>query len=170
MPLDVVAVLLHQKDVRVTRYYAAPPWQQVLASANSLLDQFATHLGNVEDAFIRAPVELRRQLEEAKQQVGTLARVPGGDCTCHAVCPISFACTGCVFKVPEPTRRDEIMEQREWAFVRLEQVKRRRLGPELVKMEALIQRCDIELEEMRMMETYRKDEQDEPELTIKQHE
>jgi hypothetical protein len=166
VPLDVVAVMLHQKNVGVTAYYAAPPWQQVLATANSLLDRFAMHLGSVEETFVRAPAELQRQLEEAKQQVGTLTRVPGGECTCHALCPISFACTGCVFKVPVPEREEEIIEQEQWAFVRLEQVKRRRLGPEVVKMQALIGHCQTEREEMRLIRDYRRDEQYEPQLII----
>jgi hypothetical protein len=167
VPLDVVAVMLHQKNVHVTAYYAAPPWQQVLATANSLLDRFATHLGNVEETFVRAPAELQRQLEEAKQRVGTLTKVPGGQCTCHAICPISFACTGCIYKVPDPDREDEIIEQEQWAFVRLEQVKRRGLGPEAVKMQALIERCETEREEMRLIRDYQKDEQYEPQLTLK---
>lgn len=166
VPLDIVAVLLHHKDVRVTRYYAAPPWQQVLASANCLLDHFATQLGSVEEAFVRAPAELQQQLEEAKQHLGTLAKVPGGYCTCHAICPIAFACTGCVFKVPDPARREETVEQKQMAFVRLEQVKKRGLGPEIVKMEALIRRCETEEAEMTMIEVYRKDEQYEPQLSI----
>jgi len=120
----------------------------------------------VEETFVRAPAELQRQLEEAKQRVGTLTKVPGGQCTCHAICPISFACTGCVYKVPDPDREDEIIEQEQWAFIRLEQVKRRRLGPEMVKMEALIGRCETEREEMRLIRDYRKDEQYEPRLTI----
>ncbi len=169
VPLDVVAVMLHQKNVQVTAYYAAPPWQQVLATANSLLDRFATHLGSVEETFVRAPAELQRQLEEAEQQVGTLTRVPGGQCTCHAICPISFACTGCVYKVPDPDHEDELIEQEQWAFIRLEQVKRRRMGPETVKMEALIGRCQTEREEMRLIRDYRKDEQYEPRLTIKRN-
>ena len=166
VPLDIVAVMLHHKNVRVTQYYAAPPWQQVLATANSLLDRFATQLGNVEEAFVRAPAELQRQYEEAKQQVGTLAKVPGGECTCHAICPISFACTGCVFKVPDPARRQEIIEQRGWAEICLEQVTKRGLGPEIVKMRALIQRCNVEIEEMAMIETYRKDERYQPHIQI----
>lgn len=166
VPLDVVAMILHQKDVRVTGYYAAPPWQQVLNTANTLLDRFATQLGSLEEAFVRAPAELQQQLEEAKQRVGTLAKVPGGDCVCHAICPISFACAGCVFKVPDPDREDEIQEQEQWAFIRLEQVKRRGLGPEAVKMQALIQRCKTEREEMKQMREYRKDERYEPVLTV----
>jgi len=147
--------MLHQKNVQVTAYYAAPPWQQVLATANSLLDKFATHLGEVEEAFVRAPAELQRQLEEAKAQVGSLNKIPGGDCTCHALCPISFACTGCVYNVPDPDREDEIVEQEQWAHIRLDQVKRRGQGPEIVKMQALIQRCHVQRQEIQLIRTYR---------------
>jgi integrase len=170
VPLDVIAVMLHQKNVQVTAYYAAPPWQQVLATANAFLDNFATHLGAIEEAFVRSPAELQRQLEEAKTQVGSLNTVPGGQCTCHAICPIAFACTGCVYNVPDPDREDEIIEQEQWAFIRLEQVKRRGLGPELVKMQALIQRCQVTRQEMQLMKMYRKDESNVPTLTIERDE
>lgn len=166
VPLDVVAAMLHQKDPGVTGYYAAPTRGQVVAAADSLLDRFATHLGSVDDALVRSPAELRRQWEEARQKVGTLARVVGGHCTCHAVCPVSFACTGCAHKVPDPARRHEVVQQKEWALIRLEQVKVARLGPEAVKMQALIQRCDAELTEMALMEAYREDEQHEPRLRV----
>jgi hypothetical protein len=166
VPLDLVATILHQSDIRVTRYYAAPQWQQVVETTDTLLDRFATHLGSVEDAFVRAPAELQRQLADAKKQVGALTKVIGGQCTCYALCPISFACTGCVYKVPDPAHREEIVEQRQWAFVRLEQVKRQGLGPETLKMQALIQRCDTELEEMNLIEEYRADEHYQPELRI----
>lgn len=170
VPLDVIAVMLHQKNVQVTAYYAAPPWQQVLATANTFLDKFATHLGSIEDTFVRAPAELQRQLEEAKAQVGSLNKIPGGDCTCHALCPISFACTGCVYNVPDPDREDEIIEQEQWAFIRLDQVKRRGQGPEIVKMQALLQRCRVTRQEMQLIRTYRKDEAYEPALTIERDE
>ncbi len=166
VPLDLVAVILHQKNVRVTGYYAAPTWQQVAQTTDTLLDRFATHLGDIESVFVRAPAELQRQYEEAKQRVGTLARVPGGDCTCHALCPFSYVCTGCVYKVPDPARRDEIVEQKRWALIRLDPVKRRGLGPESIKMEALIQRCNAELEEMDVIEEDRRDEAYDPTLTI----
>jgi|GEM_PF-586401 len=166
VPLDVVAAILHQKDVQVTSYYAAPPWQQVLATTNSLLDRFATALGNIEEAFLRSPAELQKQFVEARLKVGTLAKVIGGDCSCHAVCPYSYVCTGCVYKIPDPTRREEVVEQKQWAMIRLEQVKRRGMGPETVKMQALIQRCDTELQEMNLIEEYRTDEIYQPELRI----
>jgi len=166
VPLDLVAVILHQKDVRVTGYYAAPTWQHVVETTGSFLDRCATQLGEVEDAFVRAPAELQRQWEEARNQVGTLAKVPGGDCTCHAICPYSYVCTGCVYKIPDPARREEIVEQKQWAALRFEQVKRRGMGPETIKMQALIQRCDTELEEMNLIEEYRADETYQPELRI----
>jgi len=170
VPLDVVAMMMHQKDLEVTGYYAAPTRQQVIAAADVLLDRFATHLGSLEELLVRAPKELQQQLEEARQQVGTLATVVGGVCTCHAICPISFACTGCAFKIPDPARRDEIVEQQQWAYVRLEQVKKRGLGPETVKMQALAQRCTAELEEMRLIEEYRHDESYQPTLTLEARE
>lgn len=166
VPLDLVAVILHQKNVRVTAYYAAPTWQQVAHTTDTLLDHFATQLGDIEQVFVRTPAELQRQYEEAKQRVGTLAKVPGGDCTCHALCPFSYVCTGCVYKVPDPARREEIVEQKQWALIRLDQVKRRQLGPETVKMEALLQRCNAELAEMDVIEEYRRDEASNPKLTL----
>ncbi|TMC24535.1 MAG: hypothetical protein E6J34_00345 [Chloroflexi bacterium] len=68
-----------------------------------LLDRFATHLGSIQEVMARTPVELQRQYEMACQQVGTLTRVTGGECTCHALCPVSFACTGCAYKIPDPS-------------------------------------------------------------------
>ena len=59
-----------------------------------------------------------------------------------------------------------MVQQRQWAGIRYEQVKCQGLGPETVKMQALIQRCDTELEEMNLMEEYRKDEAYHPELTL----
>jgi Phage integrase family len=170
VPLDIVAVILHQKSLRITSYYAAPQWKQVVEATDTLLDTFATHLGNVEDAFVRAPAELQHQWETAKKTVGTLARVPGGDCTCHALCPFSYVCTGCVYKVPDPSRREEIEEQKHWAMIRLDQVKRRGMGPETVKMEVLIGRCNTELEEMTLIEEYRNDEQYNPPVHIERDE
>jgi len=39
-------------------------------------------------------------------------------------------------------------------------------GPEAVKMQALIQRCNTELEEMNLIEQYQKDEGYEPKLDL----
>lgn len=47
-----------------------------------------------------------------------------------------------------------MVEQKRWAMIRLEQVECRGKGPEMVKMQALIQRCNTELEEMTLVEQY----------------
>ena len=167
VPLDIVAMILHQKDVQVTAYYSAPTWQQVVTTTDHFLDHFATHLGSIEDAFVRAPAELQQQVEEAQKQVGALANTIGGQCTCFALCPISFACNGCVYHIPDPDREDEIIEQEQWALIRLDQVKRRGLGPETAKMTALIQYCKAEREEIRLIREYRKDEHYVPTLIVK---
>ena len=54
-------------------------------------------------------------------------------------------------------------------MIRLEQVKRREVGPEIIKMQALIQRCNAELEEMTLVEQYRKDESYDPILDVERH-
>ncbi len=55
LSLDVVAVMLHQKNLEVTAYYAAPQWEQVVAATDLLLDRFATHLGSIEEVMVRTP-------------------------------------------------------------------------------------------------------------------
>src|SRR5438045_4046811 len=82
LPLDVIAVILHQKNLQVTGYYAAPQWEQVVAATDLLLDRFATHLGSVEEGMARTPAELKLQYERARSQVGTLTRVIAG-VLCH---------------------------------------------------------------------------------------
>jgi hypothetical protein len=44
----------------------------------------------------------------------------------------AVVCTGCVYKIPDPARREEIVEQKQWALFRYEQVKRRAMGPETI--------------------------------------
>ena len=61
LPLDVVAVILHQKNLQVPGYYAAPQWEQVVAATDLLLDRFATQLGSVEEVLVRTPAELQQQ-------------------------------------------------------------------------------------------------------------
>jgi hypothetical protein len=162
VPLDIVAALLHHKDLRITRYYSAPTREQVLEQHRSLLDSFATHLGDLDTAAARLPEELQAQLEEARTQVGPLNRVPGGTCTCWGVCPIAFECVGCAYLVPDPAYRVDIVERRKVAVIWLKSAEVLRLGPEVTKMRALIQQTDVVLSEMDLMESYRDNEQHQP--------
>jgi hypothetical protein len=162
VPLDIVAALLHHKNLRITHYYSAPTREQVLEQHRFLLDTFATHLGDLDTAAARLPEDLQAQLEEARTKVGPLNRVPGGTCTCWGVCPIAFECVGCAYLVPDPTYRTDIVERRQAAEYWLRRAEALCLRPEVTKMRALIQQTDVVLKEMDLMESYRDDEQYQP--------
>jgi hypothetical protein len=162
VPIDIVAALLHHKDTHITSYYSAPTREQVMEQHQSFLDALATQLGDLDTAAARLPEELREQLEEARKHVGPLNRVPGGSCTCYGLCPIAFECVGCVYLVPDPANRIDIVERRQAAEYWLRRADVLGLGPEVAKMQALIQQCDVVLYEMDMIEAYRRDEQNEP--------
>src|SRR5262249_29474176 len=70
------------------------------------------------------------------------------------------------YNVPDPGREEEIAQQEHWAHVWREQARQRGLGPEVVKMEALIQRCHVTRKEMQLIRVYRKDEAYAPAITI----
>ena len=101
VPIDVIALLLKQRDVEVTRYYSQPTPAQLFAVQERIfidrLDLTRTH--------IRTPGEIRRQVEEAHGKVGALIRVLGGTCTVANWCPAKFACVGCGGNAPDPARR-----------------------------------------------------------------
>lgn len=166
VPLDIIAMILHHKNLQTTAYYAAPTQRQVASQRVSFLDRIATPLGDFNEFVARAPLELREQLELAEQRVGTLMRVPGGQCTCHALCPIGLACDGCIYKVVDPVYREELLERRKYASQGLELAEKQRLGPDIVRYRSWLQRIDLELQEMHLIEEYRKDEQRQPLIQI----
>ena len=106
VPMDVIALLLKQRDVDVTRYYAQPTPAQLVGVQERIfldrLDLTRTHL--------RAPTEIRRQLEDARGGVGALVPVAGGTCTVANMCPAKFACIGCAGNAPDPAKRTQIEE------------------------------------------------------------
>ena len=166
VPLDIVSVLLHHRNVTVTSKYAAPMEQDITRERESFLEELATKLGDWDEFVARVPEELRQQLEEARESVGALQRVIGGDCTCGDMCPWGFSCTGCIYKVPDPGRREEMVSQRTWAEERLAYAQAHRLTVEVRKLQILVQRIDLELEEMRLIEDYREDEQYKPLIQV----
>jgi hypothetical protein len=166
VPLDIVAVILHHRNITVTAKYAAPMEQDIDRERETILEEMATHLGDFDELVTRAPEALRQQLEEAREGVGALNRVVGGDCTCGDLCPWGFSCAGCIYKVPDPARREEMVHQRAWAAEQLAYAQAHRLGAESRKLQILLQRIDLELEEMRLIEEYRKDEQYKPLIQI----
>lgn len=57
MPIDIVAKILHQKDLEVTGYYSAPTPTQIAASVSELHDVIASYV-DIDEAYIRSPQEL----------------------------------------------------------------------------------------------------------------
>lgn len=166
VPLDIIAVLLHHKDLRVSRYYAAPTPTMVMQQHFAVLDGFTTDLGDFDNFVLRAPSELRQQLEDARAQFGPLNHVLGGTCSCPGLCPISFACVPCTYLIPDPQYRADILERQQAAAYWLQRAQVLGLAPEVAKMRQLIQECAMVLAEMDQIEAYRADEATIPPLHI----
>lgn len=88
------------------------------------------------------PEELKRIYENAKDKVGTLNKVVGGDCTSHSFCPSKFSCIGCPAKVPDPARKQEIVFQKRWALDSSQQYESLGLLPEATKLKQVVKDCD----------------------------
>ena len=153
VPLDVIALLLNQRDVDVTRYYARPTPAQLVALQERVfvdrLDLTRTHL--------RAPAEIRRQVEAARGGVGALVPVVGGTCTVANMCPAKFACLGCAGNAPDPAKRVQVEEfKRIWEdMVRL--ASKQGLAAEEQKARGIIGGCEDMLAEMALIEAAERD-------------
>ncbi|AVK84829.1 hypothetical protein C3943_15345 [Lysinibacillus sp. B2A1] len=165
IPLDIVGAWLHQKNIEVTDYYSAPTPSQVAQKADTWLKYTATHI-NITEAVKRSPEELQRMYEDAKNKVGTLNKVVGGVCTSHSFCPSKFQCVGCAAKVPEPDKKDELLKMKDWAQKSGQDWRTMGLLPEANRMNQVIRDCDKELQEIELMEAYKKDENYKPEFRI----
>ncbi len=92
--------------MEVTRYYAQPtPAQLVEVQERIFLDRI-----DLTRTHLRAPAEIRRQLEGAQGGVGALVPVVGGTCTVANMCPAKFACLGCAGNAPDPAKRAQVEE------------------------------------------------------------
>jgi len=151
--VDVIAAILHQRDISVTKYYARPTTTQVMESMESL---FVDRVDIAAEA-LRSPNEIGRMLKDAEGKVGALSEVLGGTCTVGNACPAKFACIGCVGNAPDPAKRHQVERKRAWAIEQASWARRQRLYAEERQMKRLIQDCDLLLEEMRLIECARGD-------------
>jgi hypothetical protein len=76
VPIEVVAALLHQRDLSVTRYYSQPTRTQVMDAAEMI---FVDRIDVAAEA-LRNPDEIGRMLREAEGKIGALTEVIGGTC------------------------------------------------------------------------------------------
>lgn len=153
VPVDVIAQILHQRHLEVTRYYSRPTKQQVIDAAEML---FVERIDIAAEA-IRSPDEIGKMLRDAEGQIGALTEIIGGTCVVSNMCPAKFACIGCAGNAPDPERRYQIEAKRAWASQQIVWTKREGLMAEGRQMNQVVQDCDLILEEMTLMEHARRD-------------
>ncbi|HXO95614.1 MAG TPA: hypothetical protein VN857_03445, partial [Chthoniobacterales bacterium] len=151
--IDVIATILHQRDVTVTKYYSRPTTRQVMQSMESLLvDRI-----DIAAEALRSPDEIAQMLKDAEGKVGALTEVLGGTCTVGNLCSAKFACIGCAGNAADPTKRQQVEHKRTWATEQARWARKQQLHAEERQMKQLVQDCDLLLEEMRLIEQGRTD-------------
>ncbi|WP_158318629.1 site-specific integrase [Halalkalibacter akibai] len=163
LPVDIVAILLHQKDYTVTKYYSRPTATQVSESLEGLHTAFAGDI-DIAEVVLRTPIELEEQLKEYKENVGTVNKTLGGLCTLDKICPKKMACLGCAAKVPQPENKKEL--EREWKFYDQREKYYRKHGITFEANKCKVAKRNIkkELKEIESIEKYREDENFAPTL------
>ncbi len=153
VPLDVIALLLKQRDVEVTRYYAQPtPTQLVGVQERIFLDRL-----DLTRTHLRAPAAIRRQLENARGGVGALVPVVGGTCTVANMCPAKFACLGCAGNAPDPAKRAQVEDFKRIYEDMVQLASGKGLRAEERKAREVVAGCEDMLAEMALIEAAERD-------------
>jgi hypothetical protein len=147
-PLDVLALLMKQKDVNVTEYYAKHTPSQLV----ELQQQIFTHRHDFSKQHIRTKDNIAQQMSEAVGKVGALIPVTGGCCTIANACPAKFACIGCAGNAPDPAKRSDVLVYRDAWVKMVELAGQQNLPAEERKAREIIGGCDDMLEEMDLIE------------------
>lgn len=163
MPIDIVAKLLHQRDINVTGYYSEPTSSQIAQSVSDLHDIISDYVDLDED-ILRSPEELQKQFEEYKEKVGVFNNVLGGTCVEDAVCPIKMQCLGCRAKIPQPEKKNELQE-----VIELSKDMEKRYGSlgldiEVKKARTMRKYARNELKEIELIEQYQEEQKYEPNI------
>ncbi len=110
IPLEDIASLLHQVNVMVTEYYSRLSPQDLFAKLGPLLTRLGD-VAEVDPATLRTVGDLKTLGQEALKRFGVLRRIPGGTCAVFTACEVQFKCASCPSYIPNPLRRDEVIEQ-----------------------------------------------------------
>ncbi|HEU5379021.1 MAG TPA: hypothetical protein VFV38_26660 [Ktedonobacteraceae bacterium] len=164
-PVDIVAAILNQRNVNVTKYYGRPNPRLIAERSHGLMNQISSYI-DVTEVALRSPEELRTLLQKAQKTHGTLNRTRGGRCLLCGECPIFFSCIGCSAKVPDPAQRDEVEEAKQVVLIQIERARKKGLALEAAQYEKRLRQCEAELREMDMIEACRADELREPEVNF----
>lgn len=161
--MDVLAKILHHRDTDVTKYYSEPTSSQVAQAMDDYHDISADYI-DLDEAVLRNPEELEKELEEYKQQVGVFNNVLGGTCVTAYVCPIKMQCLGCQAKIPQPEKKHELEEAIELSKDMEKRYTALNLPLEVKKAKAMRKNARNELKEIALIEKYREEQEYEPHI------
>lgn len=161
MPIDILAKILHQRDLAVTAYYSAPTPSQIAESVGELQDVISSYI-DIDDALLRSPEELQKELTEYSEKVGVFNNVLGGTCVTDYVCPTKMACLGCKAKIPQPEQEHELLEAIKVAEDMEKRFKKIGLEIEVRKAKEMRKQAKIELKEIDLIKKYREEQNYEP--------
>lgn len=147
-PIDILALLMKQHDTSITEYYSAPTPTMLFDFQRKIFEERI----DLERTFRRSGEELDKQLKDAMDMIGAVTPVIGGRCTVANACPAAFACIGCFGNVPDPQKRDQIIEYKDHYVKMLEGAKAKNLPHEERKASKLISDCNDMLHEMDCIE------------------
>jgi hypothetical protein len=157
VPIDIVAEILKHKHLATTAYYAKATPAMVGERLEGYLARFAGVI-DLEHDILRTPEEVQAQIEEARERMGSLLDVAGGTCTQPGYCPVKTACIGCPLNAPDPAKRHDPERSRFWATRERDRAVSEGRPMDARRMEQTIHECDVMLEEMDLIQTWREDE------------
>lgn len=161
MPIDIVAKMLHQKDLNVTEYYSAPTPTQIAESVSELHDVISSYV-DIDDVYLRSPQELQKEFDAYAEKVGVFNKVLGGTCVTDYVCPTKMQCLGCKAKIPEPDQEVELLEVIQLSKDMEKRFKQMGLEVEVRKAKEMAKQAKIELKEIDLIKQYREERSYEP--------
>ncbi|MCI1004292.1 site-specific integrase [Herbaspirillum sp. C7C8] len=148
-PMDILALLLKQRDVEVTGYYSKPTPAQIISLQRKI---FANRM-DLSKLHRRAPAQIKQQVDDALEKIGALIPVVGGNCTVANECPAKFACIGCAGNAPDPKKRPQVIELKA-AYGRMQKMAEdQKLPAERRKAIEIMASCDDVLAEMDLIES-----------------
>ncbi|MEF9464099.1 site-specific integrase [Priestia megaterium] len=163
MSLDIVAKVLHHRNLTTTAYYSEPTASIVGEKVGELHDIILDYI-DIDEAVLRHPEELESVLKEHKEKVGVFNNVLGGTCVTDHVCPIKMACLGCQAKIPQPEKKHELEEVIELSKDMEKRYKALGLPVEVKKARKMRKDARIELKEIEQIEIYREEQGYEPQI------
>lgn len=165
IPVDIVAKILHQRDLNVTGYYSEPTPSQIAQSVSDLHDVISSYV-DVDEAFLRSPEELQKEFEAHKEKVGVFNKVLGGTCVTDFVCPTKMSCLGCKAKIPQPEQENELLEVIELSRDMEKRFKKLNAEVEVRKAKEMRKQARIELKEIDQIKKYREEQAYDPAVTF----